>query len=47
MGHQIEAYARAGMDGYVSKPIETTALLTAIDSALSREPLPAQGAQAA
>ena len=47
MGHQIEAYARAGMDGYVSKPIETTALLTAIDLALSCEPLPAPDAQAA
>ena len=37
MSHQIEAYARAGMDGYVSKPIEATELLTAIESALSGE----------
>ena len=47
MSHQVEAYARAGMDGYVSKPIETTQLLTAIESALSGEAPSAQGAQAA
>jgi signal transduction histidine kinase/CheY-like chemotaxis protein len=47
MDHQIEAYARAGMDGYVSKPIETMALLTAIDAALSCEPPAAQGVKAA
>jgi CheY-like chemotaxis protein len=47
MDHQIEAYARAGMDGYVSKPIETKALLTAIDAALSDEPPAAQAVKAA
>ncbi len=47
MSHQIEAYARAGMDGCVSKPIEATALLAAIESALSEEGPSAQGAEAA
>jgi CheY-like chemotaxis protein len=47
MRHQIEAYARAGMDGYVSKPIEATELLTTIESALSGEGPSARGAQAA
>jgi signal transduction histidine kinase len=46
MRHQIEAYARAGMDGHVAKPIETTELLTAIESALHGEGPSAQGAQA-
>ena len=46
MDHQIETYARAGMDGHVSKPIQTTELLTAIEAALSGAPS-AQGAQAA
>ena len=46
MDHQIEAYARAGMDGHVSKPIQTTELLTAIEAALSGAPA-AQGAEAA
>ncbi len=46
MDHQIEAYARAGMDGHVAKPIQTTELLTAIEAALSEAPS-AQGAQAA
>ena len=35
MDHQIEAYARAGMDGHVAKPIQTSELLTAIEAALS------------
>jgi signal transduction histidine kinase len=47
MSHQIEAYAQAGMDGYVSKPIEATALLTAIESVLSAEAPSTQGAAAA
>ena len=37
MSDQIEAYARVGMDGYVSKPIEITELIAAIDAALSDE----------
>jgi CheY-like chemotaxis protein len=46
MGHQIEAYARAGMDGHVSKPIQTTELLTAIEAALSGATQATQDARA-
>jgi signal transduction histidine kinase/CheY-like chemotaxis protein len=34
MRHQIEGYVQAGMDGYVSKPIEISELLGAIEAAL-------------
>jgi signal transduction histidine kinase len=47
MDHQVEAYARAGMDGCVSKPIETMVLLTAIETALNGTGPPALGARAA
>jgi len=47
MSHQIEAYAREGMDGHVSKPIQTPELLAAIEAALGGEGPSAQGAQAA
>jgi CheY-like chemotaxis protein len=35
MRHQIEGYLQAGMDGYVSKPIEISELLGAIETALA------------
>jgi signal transduction histidine kinase/CheY-like chemotaxis protein len=35
MRHQIEGYLQAGMDGYVSKPIELSELLGAIEAALA------------
>lgn len=35
MHHQIESYAQAGMDGHVSKPIEISELLGAIETALA------------
>jgi signal transduction histidine kinase/CheY-like chemotaxis protein len=35
MRHQIEQYRAAGMDGYVAKPIELTALARAMDVALA------------
>ncbi|MDB5432621.1 MAG: hybrid sensor histidine kinase/response regulator [Caulobacter sp.] len=47
MRHQIEAYARAGMDGYVSKPIEMSELLIAIETALIPDGAPARDTQAA
>jgi len=47
MRHQVEAYARAGMDGCVSKPIEISELLIAIESALTPDGPSAQDAQAA
>lgn len=47
MRHQVEAYARAGMDGFVSKPIETSELLIAIESALERDASSGKGAEAA
>jgi signal transduction histidine kinase/CheY-like chemotaxis protein len=46
MRHQIEAYIQAGMDDCVSKPIEITALLTAIEQAVSPEQRTAKNAQA-
>ena len=47
MRHQIEAYARAGMDGYVSKPIEMSELLGAIETALIPDGAPERDTQAA
>ena len=47
MRDQIESYALAGMDGYVSKPIEVSELLTAIESALTPGEPSAQDARAA
>ena len=47
MRHQIEAYAQAGMDGHVSKPIQLSELLIAIDTALTPDAPPAEDAQAA
>jgi signal transduction histidine kinase len=47
MRHQIEGYARAGMDGYVSKPIETTELVLAIERALSPDAASEQDSAAA
>jgi signal transduction histidine kinase/CheY-like chemotaxis protein len=48
MRDQIESYTRAGMDGYVSKPIDVSELLIAIESALRTDrPPPAQDVQAA
>ena len=44
MTHQLDAYVDAGMDGYVSKPIEASELFTTIESALSGEKLAAQDA---
>jgi len=35
MHHQIEGYVQAGMDGHVSKPIEISELLGAIETALA------------
>jgi signal transduction histidine kinase/AmiR/NasT family two-component response regulator len=37
MRHQIESYAGAGMDGFVSKPIEMSELLGAIEAALAED----------
>jgi CheY-like chemotaxis protein len=34
MRHQIEAYEAAGMDGYVAKPIDASALFSSIEAAL-------------
>ena len=47
MRHQIEGYARAGMDGHVSKPIETSELLHAIEAVLTPDAPYAQDGQAA
>ena len=47
MRHQIESYVQAGMDGYVSKPIETSELLGAIETALALNGPSADDAQAA
>jgi signal transduction histidine kinase/CheY-like chemotaxis protein len=47
MQHQIEGYAQAGMDGHVSKPIETSELLVAIEAALTPDAPSAQDARAA
>jgi signal transduction histidine kinase/AmiR/NasT family two-component response regulator len=47
MRHQIEAYIQAGMDAYVSKPIDLTELLGAIEQAVSPEQRTAKDAQAA
>jgi CheY-like chemotaxis protein len=38
MSHQVEAYRVAGMDGCVPKPLQTAALLAAIESALDASP---------
>jgi len=38
MSHHLEAYAAAGMNGCVSKPIDAEALLDALVSALAPEP---------
>jgi PAS domain S-box-containing protein len=35
MAHQVADYARAGMDGFVAKPIEVARLFTAIEAALA------------
>lgn len=35
MRHQVDSYLDAGMDGYVAKPIELSALIEAIDAAVS------------
>jgi signal transduction histidine kinase/CheY-like chemotaxis protein len=37
MPHQLEAYLSAGMDGFVAKPIQLSALTQAIESALMAE----------
>lgn len=34
MGHQIEAYAAAGMDGHIGKPFEATALIQTLFATL-------------
>jgi hypothetical protein len=34
MSHQLEEYARAGMDGWVGKPIEAPKLFAAIAQAI-------------
>ena len=47
MRHQIDGYARAGMDGHVSKPIEISELLLAIERALSPDAPSAQDSAAA
>jgi len=47
MRHQIDDYTRAGMDGYVAKPIETSELLVAIESALIPEAPPKPETRAA
>jgi len=47
MRHQIETYTLAGMDGHVSKPIEISELILAIESALSPGEAPARDAHAA
>jgi CheY-like chemotaxis protein len=48
MRHQIEEYLAAGMNGFVAKPIEMTALIEAIETALAADPAAASeaGAQA-
>jgi CheY-like chemotaxis protein len=35
MAHQIQGYIDAGMDGFVSKPIEVSRLFAAIEQALA------------
>jgi DNA-binding NarL/FixJ family response regulator len=35
MAHQIQDYIDAGMDGFVSKPIEVSRLFAAIEQALA------------
>jgi len=35
MRHQIDEYLAAGMNGFVAKPIEMTALISAIEEALA------------
>jgi len=47
MRHQIDGYVQAGMDGYVSKPIEISELLDAIGKAMAMNGPPKDGAQAA
>lgn len=47
MRHQIDDYARAGMDGHVSKPIETSELLQAIEAVLTSDAPYAQDGQTA
>lgn len=47
MRHQIESYVQAGMDGYVSKPIEISELLGAIETALALNGPSADDARAA
>ena len=47
MRHQIETYAKAGIDGCVSKPIEVSELLRAIQSALAMDGPSARDTQAA
>jgi CheY-like chemotaxis protein len=37
MRNQIEEYLAAGMDGFVAKPIEMTALIAAIEGALAEK----------
>jgi signal transduction histidine kinase/ActR/RegA family two-component response regulator len=37
MAHQVAEYRRAGMDGFVSKPIEVARLFAAIDAALASQ----------
>jgi signal transduction histidine kinase/CheY-like chemotaxis protein len=47
MRHQIEDYVQAGMDGHVSKPIEISELLGAIEAALALNGPSADDVQAA
>jgi len=47
MRHQVEGYVQAGMDGHVSKPIEISELLGAIETALALNRPSADDAQAA
>jgi CheY-like chemotaxis protein/anti-sigma regulatory factor (Ser/Thr protein kinase) len=37
MSHQVDEYARAGMDGHVAKPIDVAKLFAALEAALGKE----------